>query len=397
MRTYKYKALDIEGNVVEEKLTLEDERQLIDLIHKKELFLLKYKLTRKIDLFSRVSCKDIGMFCKQLSQVLRCGMSLLEGIDILCLQKINPEIISSLYLIKVDIENGESIFSSMNKYPKIYSKFMTEMVQIGEESGSLVKILDNLSTYYMDKYNVQKKVKTALIYPISVFVITLMIVLFLILKIIPDFMKNMGKVDGVNIEGIIKIMEFNDFITSGNLIGIVIAALVLVKLLQLKGYLQKILDFIKLKVPVINKLYEDMYENRIARNLNILISSGIPIISALEIIKKSLSNESMERKITRTISNIKEGMSLTKSLKKEKIFKDFFISMISVGEETGNLEEMIDNAVKVNEIDSNEFIDKFTRLIEPITILILGVIILGVIINVMMPMMNMMDSFGFTI
>ncbi|QGU95135.1 type II secretion system F family protein [Clostridium bovifaecis] len=394
MKTYKYKALDIEGKCVDGKFTLEDDRQLLYMIHKKGLFLLEYKLTRNKECFNKVNLKDISTFCKQFSEILRCGINLSKGLDILCRQKINPSIKDSLNIIKSDVENGKSISISMSNFSKVYPKFMIQMVQIGEHSGNLDRILYNLSKYYIERYNMQKKIKTALVYPASVLIITIAIVLFLVLKILPSFIEDIVKIDEMSAENMNKLMNINRAISGSHFKVIMLTILITVGFLYWKGYLNKALNYIKPKIPIMGKIHTDIDEVNIAKCLSILINSGIPIISALEIIRDSLNDESIKDKVFRVICNIKEGMDLSKALKKESLFDDLFISMISIGEETGNLEEMIDNAVTIHEFDINETASKISKLIEPITILILGGIIACIIINILIPIMNLIDSVG---
>lgn len=394
MKTYKYKALDIQGKCINGKFTLEDERQLVYLIHEMGLFLLEYKLTRNKVYLNKVNLKDISMFCKQFSEILRCGINLSKGIDILCRQKMNPLIKDSLHIMKSDLENGKSVSSSMSSFPKVYPKFMIQMIQIGEYSGNLDRILFNLSKYYIEQYNIQKKIKTALIYPASVFIITIVIVLFLVFKILPEFVKDIVKISEMPIENMNKLMDINRFITSSNFKAFMLTILIITGFLYRKGYLNKGLYFIKLRIPIISKICIDIDEINIAKSLSILINSGIPIISALEIILGSLNDEPIKDKVFKVICNIKEGMNLSGALKKENLFDDMFISMISIGEETGNLEEMIDNAVTIHEFDINEAASKISKLIEPITILILGGIIACIIVNILVPIMNTIDSVG---
>lgn len=394
MKTYKYKALDIKGKIIRGKYALKDERELFHIIHEKNLFLLNYKSTKSKVLFNQVTFKDIAIFCKQFSEILKSGINLSKGLDILCTQRLNSSIRDSLYSIKCDVENGKEIHSSLSNFPQIYPEFMIQMIKIGEYSGNLDNILSSLSEYYIEQYNIQKKIKTSLVYPLSVLISTIIIVLFLTLKILPNFISDISKTSDLSIdaESMMSIMNMNKVITSNTFKISFIIVCILLLILYKKMNLTKVINHFKFEVPIISKVFLSIWEINIARSLNILIKSGIPIISALEIIRSSVDNDQIKDKISKVISNIRQGTNLSKALEKEVLFNDMFISMISIGEETGNLEDMIENAATIHKFDINETIHKISKLIEPITILIVGGIVACVIMKILIPIMNTLDS-----
>ncbi|KYH29797.1 MULTISPECIES: type II secretion system F family protein [Clostridium] len=394
MKTYKYKALDIKGKIIRGKYALKDERELFHIIHEKNLFLLNYKSTKSKVLFNQVTFKDIAIFCKQFSEILKSGINLSKGLDILCTQRLNSSIRDSLYSIKCDVENGKEIHSSLSNFPQIYPEFMIQMIKIGEYSGNLDNILSSLSEYYIEQYNIQKKIKTSLVYPLSVLISTIIIVLFLTLKILPNFISDISKTSDLSIdaESMMSIMNMNKVITFNTFKISFIIACILLLILYKKMNLTKVINHFKFEVPIISKVFLSIWEINIARSLNILIKSGIPIISALEIIRSSVDNDQIKDKISKVISNIRQGTNLSKALEKEVLFNDMFISMISIGEETGNLEDMIENAATIHKFDINETIHKISKLIEPITILIVGGIVACVIMKILIPIMNTLDS-----
>lgn len=394
MKTYKYKALDMKGKIVRGKYALKDERELFHIIHEKNLFLLNYRLSKSKVLFSKVTFKDIAIFCKQFSEILKSGINLSKGLDILCTQRLNSSIRDSLYSIKCDVENGKEIHSSLSNFPQIYPEFMIQMIKIGEYSGNLDNILSSLSEYYIEQYNIQKKIKTSLVYPLSVLISTIIIVLFLTLKILPNFISDISKTSDLSIdaESMMSIMNMNKVITFNTFKISFIIACILLLILYKKMNLTKVINHFKFEVPIISKAFLSIWEINIARSLSILINSGIPIISAFEIIKDSVDNDQIKSKLSKVISDIREGMSLSKALEEESLFDNMFISMISIGEETGNLEDMIENAAAIHKFDIDETIHKISKLVEPITILIVGGIVVCVIMKILIPVMNTLDS-----
>jgi type IV pilus assembly protein PilC len=209
-------------------------------------------------------------------------------LDILCTQRLNSSIRDSLYSIKCDVENGKEIHSSLSNFPQIYPEFMIQMIKIGEYSGNLDNILSSLSEYYIEQYNIQKKIKTSLVYPLSVLISTIIIVLFLTLKILPNFISDISKTSDLSIdaESMMSIMNMNKVITFNTFKISFIIACILLLILYKKMNLTKVINHFKFEVPIISKVFLSIWEINIARSLNILIKSGIPIISALEIIKE---------------------------------------------------------------------------------------------------------------
>lgn len=398
MIAYKYKALNLKGNKVKGKLKVEDEKELIYAIRRRKLFLIDYKLSEKekfIVKINKVNSKEISIFCRQFGQILRSGIDIEKGFEILCNEKINPIMKESLYYIKIDVEKGKNIYNGMNKFPNIYPKFMREMIQIGEESGNLEKVFLQLSEYYIEEYNIEKKIKTALIYPCTVLVSTLIITIFIILKILPSFVESIVGVNGEIPSSMNRIIKFNKFIMCYKFRIFSLITLLLIYILHNKGILKDIREKTLFKLPISGQIYKEIYEINFIKSLSILISSGIPIVSSLEIIKRSIKNIAIREKILKVIFNIREGIGLAQSLKSINLFNDFYISMISIGEETGNLEEMINNAVNIKEFDVRESINKISKIIEPVIIIILAVIITLIIFNILIPIVNSMEnSFG---
>lgn len=395
MIAYKYRALNLKGNKVKGKLKVEDEKELIYAIRRRKLFLIDYKSSRKekfIIKINKVNSKEISIFCRQFGQILRSGIDIEKGFEILCNQKMNPIMKESLYFIKMDVEEGKNMYSGMNKFPNIYPEFMREIIQIGEESGNLEKVFFQLSEYYIEEYNTEKKIKTALIYPCTVLVSTLIITIFIIFNILPSFIKSIVGVNGEIPSSMNRIIKFNEFIVSYKFRIFSLVIVLAILILHNKGTLKDIKEKILFKLPVIGQIYKEIYEINFIRSLSILISSGIPIVSCLEIIKKSMKNIGIREKLIRVISNIREGTGLAQSLKNINLFNEFYISMISIGEETGNLEEMINNAVNIKEFDVKESINKISKIIEPVIIIILAIIITSIIFNILIPIVNSMEN-----
>ncbi|CAG7840984.1 Putative type II secretion system protein F [Clostridium haemolyticum] len=394
MGIYRFRAIDLKGNLIRGKKSALKEVEFITAMRKEGLFILDYKLINNdniLKLFKKVTSMDIGVVCKQLGELLKAGVNIETALEIIENQKINYLIGDSLKTIRRDIEKGKTLFQSINKFSKIYPEFMRQMILIGEKSGNLEDIFLKLAKYYTDKHKIKKKIKNAIMYPLCVLIMTIIVTLFITFRIIPKFAINFIKLNKSIPIGIQRILRFNKIITSYKFYVIVfIIAIILYKLYK-AGYFQMVLEKIIFKSSL-GLIYKEIYDINIIKSISILLDSGIPIINSLDIIVSSINNKVLKDRLLKVVCEIKEGHSLGDALKKEKMFNDFFISMISVGEKIGKIEELINNAVKIKEEDIENLISRIVKSIEPITIIILGVIITFIMMNILMPMMSTMDS-----
>lgn len=397
MKAYKYEAIDLKGNIVKGKYLVESESQLIYTISEKGLYLMNYKPCKRKLLESfiyRVNFKDISLFCKQFSEVLKCGMSVPEGLNIIINNKIKPSLKSSLYVIKNDVEKGISIYDSIIKFQNIYPKFMIEMVAVGEESGNLEDVFRHLSKYYMRQYKIHKKIRSASMYPITVLATAIIFSIFVVTSIIPNFIMEISEPGSELPSNVKRLLSVSNFISSMEFKIFALGIMITLFFIISRGYHRKLLDNFKYKVPVVKEFFKEIYEIKFANSLNLLISSGIPIVNSIEIIKSSTNDFCIQDKIMNIILNIKEGESLSKSLENSKLFHTMFISIIALGEETGSLEEMLGIISEIYEENLNESVDRISTFIEPLMIAIVAIIVTVLIVNILIPIMDSMDSIG---
>lgn len=395
MKTYRYKAINIKGELIKGKYALQNEKELIYIMRDKGYFLLDHRVSyiESTKYFGhKVYYKDLAIFCKQLSEILKSGINLSKGLEILACQKLNPQVSSSLGTAREDIEKGKYLSESLEKSPNIYPKFMIGMIKIGEQSGNMEKVLFHLYEYYWNEHNVCTKIKSLLVYPIIVLVTTGVITLGIITKIIPLFINNLVTNNMQVTDEVKKIIQINKFISSKEAKILTVFLGVFLIIFKSKGYDKKIFNTIKFFIPGLKSFYQEIYEMRFAKNLSLLISSGVSILAALDIIKNSSENPYYREKISNLSINIKEGMSLSKALEKSKLFKKFFVSMIVVGEESGNIDQILNNVAEIYEENLKSIINKVSSLIEPVTTIVLSIIITFIIIKFIFPIIQLIDS-----
>ena len=309
---------------------------------------------------------------------------------------LHKSIRKSLISISENVQKGNSLFASMKKTINVYPEFMINMIYLGEESGKLDIILEELSKYYEKEHKLLKKFTNSMIYPCTVFITLMIVSLFLLIKVIPIFIENLNSMDA-EIPLITRLVLGSSNFLRHNLLWITIIILILV--LGIIEYIKTesgkvVFDKFKFMCPILGPVYKRLIYTRFSRGLNILLGSGVGILKAFEIINDVIGDKYFKLKFKSVFSDIKKGKDLSSSLNAMNLFPQFFVAMIKIGEETGNLDGMFLTAADIFYEDAQENVEKATVLLEPILIILLGIMIGTIILAVMLPMLNVMDSAG---
>ena len=344
----------------------------------------------------KVTMKDLSVLCSELSTMISSGIPISQSLNIIEDLNNKKQIRKSLCEIRKSVIQGETIYISMKKFEYMYPTFMIEMIRIGEESGRIDEVLKNLSEYYEKQHKIFMKVKTALIYPIIVFITSIFIVIFLMMKIIPQFL-DILKCSGGEIPLLTKItISFYTILKTRFLvINITLFSLIFLvyrysKTSSGKAYF----DRLKTKLPLFKRFYNKFIMARFSISMGILMTSGFTVLKALEITRSILVNKVVEDKIVDSIEDIKNGKSIYYSFKKQNIGDNLFLALIKTGEETGRLDNMLLKAGEIFERDVEESLKKMVAFIEPLTILFLAFFIGTFVIAALMPVFSIMDSIG---
>jgi len=394
---YKYIAKTINGTLIKDSIDSDSIEELALNLREKELFLIKTMSIKKInEISSRPNLKTISIFCKQFSICLKSGIPICDILNLLYEQMLHKSIKKSLISIRENVQKGNSLFASMKKTTNVYPDFMINMIYLGEESGKLDIILEELSKYYEKEHKLLKKFTNSMIYPCTVFITLMIVSLFLLMKVIPVFIVNLNSFDA-EIPLITRlVLGASNFVRS-NLLWILIIILILVTvcLQYIKTESGRIIsDKFKFICPILGPVYKRLIYTRFSRGLNILLSSGVGLLKAFEIINDVIGNRYFKLKLKIVSTDIKKGKDLASSLKAMNLFPQFFVAMIKIGEETGNLDGMFLTAADIFYEDAEENVERATVLLEPILIIFLGIMIGTIILAVMLPMLNVMDSVG---
>lgn len=404
MNCYKYVAKNLQGDKISGILDAKDEIQLITTLKEYGYYTLRYshikanniKHILDISFTTRVSTKDIAIFCKQFSAIISAGINICEALNILSNQCKNHAIRKSLLVICNNVQKGEELSQALQGFKNIYPEFMIDMITIGEQSGTLDEVLKILWDYYIKQNILSRKIKDASYYPIFLLITTLIVCFFLMVKIVPMFIENLVSLNAKIPFITIVIIKISNFLSSN--IAIILITIVVVIIL---GFLskntkaiKKSIDYLKLNTPKVNKLYRNILTARFARFMYILLHSGINIIKALDIMSHTIGNLIVEQRILIAIDDIKKGKTVSQSILNINIFEPLLISMVSIGEESGELDDMLLKTANIFEDDVYEDIEKLLTFIQPVMIIFLAIVIGTIIISIMLPMINMMDSIG---
>lgn len=400
---FKYKALKPTGEQMEGVIEAFSEDSAINQLQKRDFTILEIHSDEKKDLgilnlslsmFNRVSNKDIVILSRQMATLFSAQVSALRIFRLIGSQVDNPTLKKYLFLISEDLQGGSSISNALSKYPDAFSDFYVNMVRSGEESGKLDEIFNYLADYLDRTYAVTSKAKNALIYP--AFVVTTFIgVMVLMFTVIIPKIALMITDSGQEIPFYTKVV-----LGISNLLlnyGIFLAIAVIIAGFALWKYSKTelgamALDRMSLNLPYIGTLYRKLYLSRIADNMNTMITSGIPMLRALEITSNVVGNRVYKAIIENTSQRVKEGMSLSSAFGQYKEIPDIMTQMIKVGEETGELGSILKSMATFYQREMVNAIDTLVSLIEPVMIVALGAGVGVLLAAVLMPIYNIASA-----
>jgi len=343
-----------------------------------------------------ITISDIAIFSRQFSTMINAGLPVLQCLSIIADQQVNPTFKGIIQQIKDDIGSGGNLSDAMAKHPKVFSELYVNMIRSGELGGVLDTILERLSVYLEKAEALRRKIKSAMMYPTIVVSVAVLVIVFLMLKVIPTF-ESVFESFGKKLPPLTQaIVDFSHFL--GHywwMIGIGIVVLIMAfnvfKKTARGAYL---LDKMVLRLPVFGELLRKSAVAKFARTLGTLLKSGVPILEALETVAKTAGNKVVEELVNSARASIREGQGMTEPLKKGGIFPPMVIQMVSVGEETGKIDEMLMRAADFYEEEVDTAVEGLSSIMEPIIIVFLGGAIGTIVVAMFMPMFDLGNVVG---
>lgn len=344
----------------------------------------------------RVKLDDLVVFSRMLAVMIRAGLPLVEVINILGEQADKQRLKSCLAQVERSIEEGSSFTEALQKHPRVFSQFFISMVKAGEASGMLDTILDLVASYLEKMASIQRKIRSAVTYPAVVGFLALSITFFLVWKVVPKFEDIFIDLGGdlplmtkITVGASHGIEEYWMYIIGG-LIVFVIGVWQFGR--TYRG--RRVLDRIKLKMPVFGPLFLKVGVARFSRTLSVLIRAGVNILSALDIVAKTSGNSLIEDAVMKTKTSIQGGETLAKPLVDCGLFPPMVTRMVDVGERTGALENMLSKVADFYEDQVDATVGMLMSLIEPLLIVFLGFMVGFIVISMFLPMFKLIEMIG---
>lgn len=399
MPQFAYSAKNNSGQNIKGTVDAVDKKEAIDLVRQKDLIILEMHINveKKGLNFSfgskknkKVSSEEVVIFTRQLATIVESGIPIVNAIDILGEQMETPLMQERVYRIRDDVEAGSSFSEAIAKDKGFFSDFFVNMVRAGEASGTLDDILERLAVYLEKSNNLEKKVKSAMIYPAVVTLMAVVVTLVMILKVIPVF-EDIYSGFGAKLPGPTQFMiDLSETLKKYFvLIGIGFAGIWygIKKFVSTeKGTL--FFDNFKLNMPIFGTILRKVAVSKFTRTFSTLIKSGVPILNALDIVGKTSGNVVIENAVKKVEKNVKAGENIATPLGKLKVFPPMVVRMISVGEKTGELEKMLSKVSDFYEAQVDTAVTGLTSLIEPLIIAFLGIVIGGIVICMFLPILQ---------
>ncbi|NJL28396.1 MAG: type II secretion system F family protein [Thermoanaerobaculia bacterium] len=341
-----------------------------------------------------VPAKKLSIFTRQFSVMLDAGLPLVQCLEILGDQedhKVFREVINN---VRVDVESGSSLADAMKRHPKAFDTLYSNMIAAGEAGGILDIILQRLSVYIEKAVKLKSQVKSALIYPVAVLTIAAGVVFIILWKVIPVFAQLFAGLGGRLPWLTLMVVDASNFVASYAIWILLMIALVILAIRQWHTTYQgrRILDGFMLKFPIIGMLLRKIAIARFCRTLSTLTASGVPILDGLEITARTAGNSIIEDSIMVVRKSVEEGKTISGPLAETKVFPQMVCQMISVGEQTGALDQMLSKIADFYEDEVDTAVAGLMKLIEPIMIVVLGAIIGTIVAAMYLPLYTIISQ-----
>jgi type IV pilus assembly protein PilC len=339
----------------------------------------------------KVALADLVVFTRQFATMIDAGIAIVQSLQALAEQSPNKVMRDVIKDICTRVESGESFSEALSKHPKAFNKLYVAMVSAGEKGGLLAEIMARLATYLENTERLRKKVKTAMMYPTTVSVVAVGITIFLLVKVIPVF-KEVYEGFGAKLPAPTQfLMDISDLLRHWLILvipamgGLVYAWLYFIK--TPKGL--EFWDRNRLKLPVFGPIAHKICLARFTRTLASLVRSGVPILDVLQIVSQTVGNVIMEKAVKTAATDIERGEGISAALGKNPIFPSMIIRMLSAGEQTGNIDNMLERVADFLDEEIDNTLSGLMSLLEPLLIVFLGVVIGGMVICMFLPIFNL--------
>lgn len=393
MAKYSYKARTAEGTIEHGIAEATDREALIHQLRDRGLYCSAIRESGETAAMNRpLKLKSLAAFCRQLAALLHAGINMSRALDTICQASSDKRMHDAAFQLYEGILKGQSLSESMKQQERVFPELLIYMTETGEVSGTLDQIMESMSTHFEREQEIRKKVQSAMIYPIILAVVALIVVVFLLLEVIPSFI---NMYDGVALpwptQVLLSISEFLKGywpVVLGGVLGIVL----LMTWLRTQPAYRIASGRRKLHTPVAGKLRRTILTSRFASTFSVLYSSGISILKSIDITSRVLGNAYVEREMADVTEGLRRGGMLSANLEELKIFHPILISMVKAGEESGSLDDMMKKTGTFFEKEAQAALSQLVAILEPVMIVIFGIIIGFIVISIILPIFGMYQN-----
>lgn len=401
---YKYEARTLNGEKKNGVMESDSKDGVIMALREQQMFPIKVieeSIANKEIKFSfkvgKVKARDLAVFCRQFQTVLSAGISVVEALDILRKQTENRIFKEHLDQVFQEVQKGQTLSSVMEKHPKAFPDLLINMVRAGETSGLLDQIMDRMAVHYDKEQKINKKVTGALAYPMLITVVAFGVCFILVNFVLPKFvvmLEGLGTEIPLPTKVLLASGDFSRkywYLIVGS---ILLAGYFLMRFLKSdEGNLW--FDGFKLRAPILGNMFQKVITSRFSRTLSTMLLSGIPIIEAMELSSKVVGNAFVTMRIDSIMDKIRKGDGIASPVASLEIFPPMMTSMLKVGEETGAIDNMLEEVATFYDSEVDVAIEQSVKMIEPLIIIVMAVVVGGIVLSVALPMFKMYDNLQF--
>ena len=405
MAVFRYSAKDPTGRVIAGTIEADNDAVVVDRLREMGFFITNLERARERrdvgEIFQGlfgVGLKDLAIFSRQFATMVNAGLSLVRVLSILEQQTSNKKLREVAAQIRLDVEAGRPLSESMGRHPKVFSQLYVNMVKAGETGGVLDEVLNRVSTFLEKEQALRAKVKAAMVYPALLTVAALGGLMFMTIVILPQFENLFRELGGdASLPLPTQIAMAFSVILRKFWYAVIGGSIVLVW--GLRRYLgtkagRARYDRLKLRLPAVGDLNRKIVVARFSRTLGTLIASGVPIMQSLEVVAKAIDNTVIGEAVEAVRASIREGQTIAIPLQFSGVFPPMVVQMAKVGEETGQLEQMLEKVADFYDLEVETTVQSLTSLLEPILIIFMGVVVGAMVISLYLPIFSLATGSG---
>lgn len=420
MPTFTYKARDNKGSLKESSILADREENaratlkkdglwVIDIkqIDKAETKAAEISFTPKVNRkeksfledflikYQPITLKDMVIFSRQFASMVEAGVAMLRALTVMTEQTQNPRLRKALEQIRYDIEQGSSLSDALSKHPVIFDRLYISMVRAGETGGVLDQVLNRLAIFSEERNKLTQQVRAAMTYPVVVMLIAIGVFYAMLTLVLPTFQGLFNSL-GSQLPAYTRLLiSVSDFLKSWYMlvvIGVFVGGIWSLKNWYMTKEGKFTIDFLLLQTPVIGDILKKVAVARFTRTFGTLTRSGVPIITALDVVKDSADNAVLARAVEAVQAKVQEGGTISGPMSESKLFPPMVTQMVAIGEETGQLESMLEKVADFYDVEVGTAVDGLTSLLEPVMIVTLGGLVGAIVVGMYLPIFTVISQ-----